>query len=184
MKNIQQKLLVVLALALCLLCICQWYGQTQQRNDIQTLNHLVDEKALAIQGYTNSIAVMDRQIAQMDARTTEFKEISKANDEMAGLQKREINKLQTQLQVTAESLTNQVAQYKQAVETLQAKLKEAYDGVQKQNDSIKQLIAERDDYVKKYNDSVKDRNEVVGKYNELVVRVESMQTNNAKATDR
>ena len=74
MKNFQQNLLIILALSLCGLCVYQWYGQTLQRNQIQKLNQMVYEQGAAIQGYTNSIADMDRQIAQMDARITALKE--------------------------------------------------------------------------------------------------------------
>jgi hypothetical protein len=54
-------------------------------------------------------------------------------------------------------------------------LKTAYDGIQKQNESLTNLVAERDAIVKKLNDSVSDRNEVVSRYNDLVRRLEKNQ---------
>ena len=69
MKNFQQNLLIIVALSLCGLCIYQWYGQTLQRNEIHKLEQSVYDQSAAIQSYTNSIKTMDRQIAQMDART-------------------------------------------------------------------------------------------------------------------
>ena len=164
MKNFQQNLLIILALGLCLLCIFQWRGQTNQRARIQTLNQLVYEKSVAIQGYTNSISAMDHQIASLGAQIAELTSAAKTNEQLLAAQKREINRLEA----ASESLTNEIVQYKQAVDTLQSKLKEAYDGVKKQNDAIQQLITQRDEFVKKYNDSVKDRNDVVAKYNDLV----------------
>lgn len=174
MKNIQQNLLIILAFSLCGLCVFQWYGQTLQRNEIQKLEQSVYEKSAAIQGYTNSIRTMDRQIAQMDARLTELKAQAKTNADLLVNQKRQIN----QLQITGEGLTNQITEYKAAVTNLQGKLKEAFDGVQKQNEAIKEVIAQRDELVKKFNDEVKDRNEVVNKYNDLVRQVEKNQTAN------
>lgn len=176
MKNLQQNLLIIAALSLCGLCVYQWYGQTLQRNEIQTLNQLVDEKSAAIQSYTNSIRTMDRQIAEMDARITELKAEVKTNGELVIAQKREIN----QLRIDSEWLTNELTQYKGAVTNLQAKLKEAYDGIQKQNEAMKELVAQRDEFVKKFNDEVKDRNEVVNKYNDLVQQVEKNQTSGSK----
>ena len=79
------------------------------------------------------------------------------------------------MQITTEGLTNQITEYKGAVTNLQGKLKAAYDGIQKQNDAIKQLAAQRDEFVKKFNDEVKDRNDVVNKYNELVGQVQKSQ---------
>jgi chromosome segregation ATPase len=183
MKNFQQNLLIIVALSLCSLCIYQWYGHTVQRNEIQKLEQTVFDKSAAIQGYTNSIRAMDGQIAQRDgqiaqrdARITELKAEAKTNAEFVITQKREINRLQA----TADGLTNQIAQYKSAVQSLQGKLKEAYDGIQKQNDAVKELVAQRDEFVKKYNDEVKDLNDIVAKYNELAAQVEKLQPKGAK----
>jgi chromosome segregation ATPase len=176
MKNIQQNLLIIVALSLCGLCVYQWYGQTLQRNEIHKLEQMVYDKSAAIQGYTNSIRTMDRQIAQMDARITELKTEARTNADLVINQKRDINRLQA----TAEGLTNQITEYKTAVTSLEGKLKEAYDGIQKQNEAMKEIVAQRDEFVKKYNDEVKDRNEVVNKYNDLVHQVGKNQGASAK----
>jgi len=58
------------------------------------------------------------------------------------------------------------------VDKLEARLKDAYDGIRKQNDAIKQLTTQRDEFVQKLNDSIKDRNDIVTKYNDLVKSME------------
>ena len=174
MKNLQQNLLIVVALCLCALCIYQWYGQTLQRKEIQTMDQLVYEKSAAIQGYTNSIRTMDQQIAQMDARLTELKNEVKTNGDLLIDQRREINRLR----IVSEGLTNEITEYKAGVTNLQTKLKDAYEGIQKQNEAMKELVAQRDEYVKKFNEEVKDRNDVVNKYNDLVRQVEKNQSAN------
>ncbi len=63
MKNFQQNLLIVLALALCGLCAWQWYVQTVQRNQIDSLDQTIFKQSADIQGYTNSINTMDAEIA-------------------------------------------------------------------------------------------------------------------------
>ncbi len=40
-------------------------------------------------------------------------------------------------------------QYKTAVDTLEAKLKDAYAGIKQQNETITNLVSQRDDLVKK-----------------------------------
>jgi chromosome segregation ATPase len=176
MKNFQQNLLIVLALSLCGLCVFQWRGQTAQRIQIEKLSQTVYEKSAAIRDCTNSIQTMDRQIAQMDARLSEMKTVLKTNDDLMAGQKREINRLL----IAGEGVTNEIVEYKKAVDTLEGKLKEAYDGIKKQNDAIKEIVAQRDEIVKKLNDSVKDRNEVVAKYNALVDQVNKQQKASAK----
>ena len=176
MKDFQQNLLIVLALALCGLCVVQWRGQTVQRNQIGALTQTVYEKASAIQGYTNSISTMDHQIAELSSRISELQQAAQTNQQLTVLQKREINRLAD----FSNGLTNQVAEYRKAVDTLEAKLKEAYEGIKKQNESLQELAAQRDEFVKKFNESVKERNDIVAKYNELAARLEKAQTSGGK----
>ncbi len=176
MKNFQQNLLVILALALCVLCAFQWYEQTIQRNEITTLNGMVYEKNVAIEDATNSIATLNHQIEQMDARITEIKAAAATNAQLVVAQKAELIKLQ----FANENLTNEIGQYKTAVDTLQSKLKDAYAGIEQQNETITNLVTQRDDVVKKFNDEVKDRNDVVTKYNDLVKQVQQQQSGGAK----
>lgn len=171
MKNFQQNLLIILALSLCGLCAWQWYEQTLQRNEIDTLNRLVYDRNTAIQGYTNSIATLNHQVAQMDARITEIKAAAMTNEQIIVSQTAAI----TRLRFNGASLTNEITQYKAGVDTLETKLKEAYAGIDRQNESITNLIAQRNDIVQKYNDEVKDRNDVVAKYNDLAKQIQKLQ---------
>jgi len=164
MKNFQVNLLIVLALALCGLCAWQWYEQTVQRDAIETQNRLVYDRNAAIQGYTNSLATLNHQVAQMDSRLTEIKAQAATNEQIVIAQKADI----VTLQFANLNLTNEI--------TLEAKLKEAYAGIDKQNGAITNLITQRNDLLQKYNDEVKDRNDVVAKYNELAKQVEKLQS--------
>jgi chromosome segregation ATPase len=177
MKNFQQNLLVFLALCLCGLCAYQWYFATIQRDRLDQLNQAVYEKATAIQGYTNNMHTMDVQIGQMDQQITLLRQTAKTNDQMLLTQKRQIARLES----SSEILTNEVTQYKSALDEMDARLKTAYDGIAKQNEAVKQLVAQRDEFLRKYNDSVKDRNALVIKYNDLVERVAKLQSNTAAA---
>jgi chromosome segregation ATPase len=152
----------------CGLCAYQWYGQTLQRIEITRLNQMVFEKSTAIQGYTNSIATMDHQIATMQAQLAELRATLSTNEALVVTQSHEITRLET----AHEGLTNAIVQYKNAVGGLEEKLKEAYEGIQKQNESLRQVVIQRDEFVQKFNDSVKARNEIVTKYNDLVDRVQ------------
>ncbi|HEX3799271.1 MAG TPA: hypothetical protein VH413_11265 [Verrucomicrobiae bacterium] len=170
MKNFQQNLLITFAIALCLLCAVQWRNQARQQNAYQQRGQIISDQLAAIQGYTNSISALQTQLAQTDLHISELRATIRTNDEFILAQKRQINAAEAENQ----SLTNDVAQYRAAVDTLQSRLKEASDGIQKQNDAIKQLAAQRDDFVQKLNASVKDRNDIVAKYNDLAARFEKL----------
>lgn len=171
MKKFQQNLLVILSLALCGLCAFQWYEQTQQRNDITTLNRMVYQKNLTIQSATNSVSQLSHQVEQMDASLTRVKTEAVTNAQLVARQKIQI----AQLHFYAAGLTNEISQYKAAVTNLESKLKTVFAGIEKQNSAITNLIAQRDVLVKKYNDAVTDRNNIVVKYNELAKRIRQQQ---------
>ena len=172
MKNFQQNLLITLALALCGLCAWQWYEQTIQRDAIEAQNRLLYDRNAAIQGYTNSIATLNHQVAQMDSRLTEIKAEAATNEQIMIGQKADL----VLLQFANLNLTNEITQYKAAVDTLEAKLKEAYAGIDKQNGAISNLLTQRNDLLQKYNNEVKDRNDIVAKYNDLAKQVEKLQS--------
>jgi chromosome segregation ATPase len=171
MKNFQVNLLIILALALCGLCVFQWYEQTIQREEIQKLNQMVYERDATIQKNTNSIASLNFEVNQLDARISEIKTAAATNTRLAVSQKVEI----AQLQFQNETFTNEIAQYKTAVDELTTKLKNAYAGIEKQNETITNLLSQRDDLATKYNEAVSNRNDVVSKYNDLVKQVEKQQ---------
>jgi len=171
MKNLQQNLLIFLAVCLCGLCAFQWYGQTFQRKAIEKLNQAVYDKSVAIRDYTNSIATLNHQVSELDAGLTDLRNQARTNTETIAAQERELD----EMAVTNEVLTNEIAQYKDAVGLLTNRLDEAYAGIQKQNTAIKELAAQRDEFVQKYNDEVKDRNNVVSNYNVLAAEVKKMQ---------
>jgi chromosome segregation ATPase len=164
MKNPLQSLLILCALSLCALCTWQWYSQVLQRKEMNGLAQTNYDQTVAVQGYTNTISNMDHQIAQMDARITELREIARSNTvEAAGLRQESAR------------LTSVVDQYSNAVVVLQAQIKIANDNIRQQNEAMKGLVAERDQYVTRLNESIKERNEVVTQYNDLVKKVEAMQ---------
>jgi chromosome segregation ATPase len=180
MKNFQQNLLISLALALCGLCAWQWYVQTLLHNEGEALQSTIFKQTTQIQGYTNSIKDMDAEISGLSARINELKQSAMTNEQLALEQKREILHLHS----NGEAMSNEIVQYKAIVDKLEAQLKEASAGIQKQNDAIQQLGAARNEAITKYNDSIKDRNALAEKYNNLVERFNKLQaaasTNGAK----
>jgi uncharacterized coiled-coil DUF342 family protein len=164
MKNFQRNLFIVLAIGLCGTCAYQWYLQAVQLNTIEQLDQVIYKKSADIQGYTNSIHAMDAEINQLHDRITQLKQAAVSNDQWAITEKREVARLQS----GGDLMSNEIIQYKAAVDGLTNKLKEAYDGE-------KELAAQRDEFVKKLNDSIKAQNDLTAKYNDLVDRFNKLQ---------
>jgi uncharacterized coiled-coil DUF342 family protein len=111
---------------------------------------------------------MDAEISQLHDRITQLKQAAVSNDQWAVTEKREVARLQS----AGDIMSNEIVEYKAAVDSLTGKLKEAYDGEKK-------LVAQRDDFVKKLNQSIRAQNDLTAKYNELVARFNKLQATNA-----
>ena len=169
MKNPLQTLLISLALCLCALCTWQWYGQVLQRKAMTALAQVNYDESTAIQGYTNTINNMDHQIAQMDARISDLRDTLSSNTTtIVGLQQ------------DNSRLNIVVDQYSNAVVVLQGQMKQANESIRRQNDAMKDLVSQRDDFVARLNESIKERNDIVTKYNELTKQLEQIQSKKQK----
>ena len=169
MKNFQQNLLILLALALCGLCAWQWYAQTVQRKTIGDLNQMVFDRNASIENYTNSIASLNSRVDEMDERIAGLKITVATNEQMVVSQKAQIEGLQ----FDSDNFSNEVVQYKAAVNTLESRLKDANDGIDRQNETISNLLSQRNDLVLKYDELATNRNDIVAKYNEMVKQAEA-----------
>jgi chromosome segregation ATPase len=176
MKKFQQNLFIALALGLCGLCAWQWYAQTVQRTTIGQLNQMVYDRNALIQNDTNSIATLNGQVAEMDGRITALKSTVATNGQIMASQKAQI----TQLQFDHDNDTNEIAQYKVAVNTLESRLKDANDNIDKQNTVITNLLLQRNGLVTKYDELATNRNDIVMKYNALVGQEKSQSGKNGQ----
>ena len=165
MKHPLQSLLIVFAVGLCGLCTWQWYGQMRQQTQLNALAQTNYDQTVAIQGYTNSINTMDHEIAQLDAHLTELRDGMNSNTAVIFRLRKDNNRLT--------SLTDQ---YSNAVAVLEGRVKQADDIIRRQNESVKNIVQERDEYVNRLNQSIKDRNAIVTQYNAAVRQIEAMQT--------
>jgi len=173
MKNPLQTLLMLLALALCGFCTWQWYGQVLQRKEMTELAQANYDQAMAIQGYTNSINRMDGQIGQLDVRISELRDTIKSNNVVIFGLREENGRLNLQTD-----------QYSNALVTLHVQIQQANESIVRQNEALKSLVAERDEFVNRLNETIKERNEIVGKFNDLVKRVEEMQAAQSNKTQK
>lgn len=170
MKNFQRNLFILLAIALCGTCAYQWYLQAVQLDTLDRRNQAISLQSTTIQNLTNSIKRTDDEISQLHDRIAQLKTAAVSNDQWAISEKREVARLRSD----GELMSNQIVEYKDAVNQLETKLKEAFKGEQ-------DLVGQRDDFVKKLNDSIQARNDLTKKFNELVDRFNKLQASNAPA---
>lgn len=173
MKNFHRNLLVVLALALCGLCVYQWRDQVVQRQAINRLNQWVFERDTALQKSTNSLAILNRQVDELDTELAGYKNTVRSNAVVLAAQQRELQRLG----FLQRALTNAVSEYQAALATSSNRLTEAAVSLKKQDEAIHELIRQRDEMVEKFNREVTDRNAVVKQYNDLVNQINQARQN-------
>ena len=155
MRNGLQQLLVILALGLCGLCAWQWHTQVQQHKMSAKLSQTIADQTGEILQATNSIMLLDQQLAQMDARLTELRSGAQSN--------------RTEIATTRadnQRLTDTLAQ--------------ANANIHQQNEMLKNVAAQRDALLQRLNEAIQDRNAVVAKYNALVKQVEESRSSQSQ----
>ncbi len=183
MKSFQQNLLIALAFALCALCVWQWHFQTVQRGWLADRNKDIAARDTKIQSYTNSLDKMDQQITRMDQTIAglddNLRQALKTNSEFIILQKRQI----ARLDASNDTLLSDAAQYTNAIAILQSNLSTAYAGIKTQNTNLELLAADREKWYKAYTNTVSQYNDLVGKYTNVVDRLNQLQAAAAAATN-
>ena len=161
MKAPLQSLLIACALGLCALCAWQWHVQVRQHRERTALAQTLANQSAEIQHATNSLAVLDQQIAQQDAHLRDLRNSAQTNRlELLAL-RAETNRLTSALV--------------QAQATAETQLQQANATIRQQNELLKNLATQRDDFVQRLNETIQDRNAVVTKYNDLVKRLAETQ---------
>lgn len=157
MKTPLQNLLIGCALGLCALCVWQWHVQVRQYRERTALSQTLANQSADLQHSTNSLAIMDLQIAHQDSQLQALRDAARAHQVELRELREETNRLGAA-----------ISQVQTAAET---QIQKANATIRQQNELLKNLADQRDDFVKRLNDVIQDRNAVVTKYNDLVKRL-------------
>jgi len=167
MKNPLQNLLIGCALGLCALCLWQWHLQVRQYRELATLTQTLANQSADLQRSTNSLAVLDLQIAQQDAQLRELRNSAQAD--------------RVELRALCAETNRLAGTVMQTQAAAEQHIQQANATIRQQNELLKNMVAQRDDFVKRLNEVIQDRNAVVTKYNDLVKRLAESPTPSGKS---
>jgi chromosome segregation ATPase len=165
------NLLIVLALGLCALCTYQWLRETNTRVQVQSLHDTRFKLESAIQQHTNNIRVMDARIAELTDDVSRLVGTVKTNTVIIA----DLRNERSALESSNAFLGSQLHAYTNAFIDATNRLYEAHETLRRQNDQIKELVVQRDDFLARLNESIQAQNRVVEEYNNLVKKVEEFQ---------
>ncbi len=172
-----KRLLVVISLGLCVVCLVQWQREARLRGHIDDLaKRLVAENSMRIDAerkvreYEKEIARLTELRAEVEARlvevSREYNDLSA--DSMArgisiAIYMREVAQMQHGLAATQRAFGKEA----EAIKSHNSVVTTQNSAMEKQNELLKQLVEERNDAISKLNARTREFNELVEKYNKL-----------------
>ncbi len=167
MNKLILNLSVLISCALCVLCFVQW----------QRENTLTQEKIKLTQDiHTNKVLIQDLQVLLRNTQQEleRVQGIRNQLEETVKTNQARLRELTAELERTIEdrdAKTQQVEQYKVALEQANQNILSQNEAITRQNESIKQLVAQRDELNEAYKKLAEQYHKAVTAYNQLVEEV-------------
>ena len=161
------NLLILFALALCVLVAFQWHREAKSVRKVQSLTDTLHERDEALQSLHGTIRQQEAEILRLDSLKNELNESLKSNKTLMGQLTADLQKSD----LAGERLGREVAAYKEALDRANASIKQQNESIASQNEEMQKLAADRNDVVLKLNKLTEDYNNLVKKWNELVEQV-------------
>jgi len=161
------NLLILFALALCVLIAFQWHREAKSVRMVQSLTDTLHGRDEAIQSLNGTLKQHEAEILRLDALKNQLNDSLKTNKALMG-------KLTADLQksdLEGERLGKEVEAYKEALDKANASIKQQNENMASQNEEMKKLAADRNEVVLKLNKVTEEYNNLVKKWNELVEQV-------------
>ena len=156
MKNFLQNLLVLFALALCVLVAIQWNRETKLRQDIQQLTGNLHEQQVTLQGLQGTLKAAEAEVVRLDGLKKQIDAATQTR--LAKMARLEEDQQKSRAEI--ERLTQQGVVYKAALATANA-------NITTQNEAMKKLTGDHNEVVAKFNQLASDYNDLAAKWNTL-----------------
>jgi chromosome segregation ATPase len=162
MKSWLQNLLIVIALALCVVIALQGHQQSQRLKDLQTRQNTIDSQEEQIRDLNGVVKSRNEEIQRLEGIKATLTELVKSN-------RTEITRLRQDLDKADAEIARQLKQvgdFKAALEQANESIKQQNETIKQQNEQLVKLAAERNEFVEKYNKLAVEFNDLVKKWND------------------
>jgi chromosome segregation ATPase len=168
MNRVLSNLLIVCALALCVLAVAQWKREAELRQSVRSLSQTKIDHEQELGKLQEALRRSEADVLRLDGKVVELKRAEDTN-------KLEIVKLRRNVQraeTEADGLKEHIEEYKKAIERQNAAIRKQSADTEKQNEVLKKLIEDREKLLGRYNARVQKGNELVMKFNEMSKLIE------------
>jgi len=186
MKSLLVNLLVAFSLILCGFNAYQWFREAKLHGRVEDLGNQIFRKSGEIQDLQQSVKIHEDEIKRLENIRENFNSIVKSNRTVITQLEEQSEKFRRDAQIQAAKAA-QVDQYKTAYEKANEGIKKANDVIQLQNEKMKGLADERNQFVERFNKLAldyktlgEDYQKVLGMYTNLVAEVNAANAKNSK----
>jgi chromosome segregation ATPase len=150
MKNLLQNLLILFALALCVLLAIQWHREGVLRRQLESSDKTSRSVSGTVESLQSDVRRMQQEITRVEGLRRQMATNEAAREE-------EITQMTLELQ--------QHAQVVAELESVKAALTKANDNIKLQNETLQKLGDERNEVVERYNQLAEEYNTLVNRWN-------------------
>lgn len=169
---------MVLAFALCGLCLLQWNREVSLRKDLTVTNEDLYKKKETIQGLEFNLRKASEDISRLEQVRKELTETRIANEKTIANLTNEVERLIRQ----KDAVQEQLDQYKKALDVANESIVKQNEDITRQNEIIKNVAAQRDQKIAELAKVVEEYNKLVKDYNKIVEDVNRINEQAAAAT--
>ncbi len=179
MKAFLVNLLILFSITLCGFNAFQWYREAKLHGKMESLGQELFKKSSDIQTLQQTLQQNQEEIRRLDGFAENFRGMIRSN-------RLEITRLEgdaDKLRIDYRMATNRLAQadqYREAFDKANENLKKQNEIIQTQNTKMVEIVAERNDWVGRYNKLATDYKslgddytKVLGLYTNLVAQVQA-----------
>lgn len=168
MKKLLTNLLLVLAAALCALCVAQWTREVRLRQEFVATRDRLQRQLDQTAQLEGSLKRADTEVVRLDARVTELKQTGATNTTELATLRRDWKKSVAE----NDALKLRLAGHTTALARQNDAIRQQNRDLEQLNAALKRVAEERNEWARKYEASVKQHNEVVLKHNAVVMELE------------
>jgi chromosome segregation ATPase len=161
-KKLLTNLLMVVALALCVLCAVQWVREVHLRQQVHDLLNSRHDGRQALADLKDQLTRSEAEVQRLEKLRVEM--LAKADTN--AFVTLDLRKQLDQAKADAQAQGRSAEKYKSALEKANRNIARQNQSIHQQNDELKKLAQERNEIVAKYNKLAKDFDGLAKKWND------------------
>lgn len=162
MKKLLANLLMVVALALCVIITVQWVREARLRQQLQGASDSLHDRTESLRDLQEQLKRSEAEVQRLEKLRGELLDKSNTNAFVT----LELRKQLDRAKADAEAQGRSAERYKAALQQANKNIAKQNESIHQQNDELKKLAQDRNETVAKYNKLANDFDDLAKKWND------------------